>query len=121
MVSPPPEGRGRRERLQLCEHREQCTHDGEHLVAGFDADVYVNAKDQHLPPPPLGAIDQGRVALLIGDLLVVPACERVSPRAHEFHAKRVSDGADLRDGAFQVEGGAADGLVHSRDHFDGVE
>ena len=80
---------------------------GQDLVPVLDADVDVDAVDQHLPAPPLGPVDERLVARLVGHLLVVPARERMGARAHQLDPQRVGDLPDLVDRALQVGAGLA--------------
>ena len=69
-VHPGPDRRGRRQRLQVrvvAQHRGQHRH---HPRPVRHADVHVHAPDQHLPAPPLGAVDQLLVAMPLGQLLL---------------------------------------------------
>jgi hypothetical protein len=95
--------------------------DGQHLVAVLDAHVHVHPVDEHLAAPPLGAVDQRLVALLVGDALVVPLGERVGAGAHQLDPQRVGDAADLLDRPLQVRPRLLDRAADARDHLDGVE
>lgn len=103
------------------EHREQRAHDRQDLALVLDPDVHVHPEDEHLPTPPLGPVDEGVVPLLVGDLLVGPACERVRAGAHQLHPQRVGHGPQLTDGALDVPRRTGDGLVDAGDDLDCVE
>ena len=58
----------------MVEQRGQHRH---HPLLLRQADVDVDSPDQHLPPPPLGAVDQLLVTVALGELLPRPRGERV--------------------------------------------
>ena len=103
------------------EVREHATRDRQDLVAVLDAHVHVHPVDEHLPAPPLRAVDECRVPLLVRDLLLRPPRERVRARAHELDPQGVGDLADLVDRALEVVARAPHGAVDARDDLDGVE
>src|SRR5690606_14506605 len=79
------------------------------------------AKDQHHTSPPTGALDNLDVALLVGDLLLVPGGERVRARAEHLDAERIGDLADQIERLGQVVGHFADRVAHAGDDLDRVE
>ncbi len=88
-----------------------------HLRRRPDADVHVHAEDHHLPAPPLGAVHQGRVAVTVGDLLVLPPRERVRPAPVEQHVELARRGlhppeavGEVGTGLLRVRADAGDDL-----------
>ena len=86
-----PERRRRGQRLQVRDIGEQCVDDRQHLVARVDADVDMDTEDQHVPTPPLGAVDEFEVTVLRSDLLRLPLRERVGARRHQFDSARFGE------------------------------
>ena len=76
-VLPGPERRRCTHRLQMRHVGQQRIQDRQHLVPVVDPDMRVQAEDEHVPAPPLGAVDELGVAFGLGDLLVLPAREWV--------------------------------------------
>ena len=98
-----PDRRGRRERLQVRVVVEQRGEHRHHPVALGQADVHVHAPDQHLPAPPLGAVDQLLVAVAGGELLLGPrrrtgGCRRRTGRRPSSSAGRHHARAGCRAG-----------------------
>ena len=88
-VGPGPQRARGRQRQQVgvvVEHRGE---DRDDAVALGHPDVHVDAPDQHLAAPPLGAVDQLLVAVPGGQLLLGPGGEGVGAGPHEVHAEGV--------------------------------
>jgi hypothetical protein len=101
--------------------RQQAVHDREGLAWILDPDVHVHAPDHHLATPPLGAVDERRVALLArGDLLLEPLAERVRARAQQVDAERVGDPANALDHPLEIGDGVMHPVVRGADDLDGV-
>src|SRR5699024_5283533 len=85
-----------------------------------DADVDVDAPDDHLAAPPLGAVDDLRVGRLLADALPGAAGEGVrsgGPHVDAEFAGGVADHAELFAEVFH---GLGDGVADAGDQFDGV-
>ena len=103
MSLPPQNGDDADSDWRCAKYREHRARDRQHLGAVLDADVHVHAVDEHLPAPPLRAVDQRRVALLVGDLLAAPSCANgCVPPPMSSIAQGVGDRADLVQRALQV-------------------
>ena len=76
--------------------------------------MHVHTPDQHLPSPPLGALDQLGVARRVGELLGRPLRERVGARAEQLHAAVVHDLADRAQRRAQIVHRLGDGSRRCR-------
>ena len=84
-------------------------------------DVHVDAVDEHLPAPPLRAVDERRVPLLVGDLLLAQCANGcVAPPISSMRSG-LGGGADLVERALQVRRRLGDGAALARPDLDGVE
>ncbi len=119
---PPRSNTGSRPRAPgSAEVVDQCVEHGHGLVPAIEPDVNVDAVDDHLAAPPLRAVDELRVALLVRDRLEARRAERVAARGEELDADAVRDAADGRHGGGEVRLGLGHGGVDVRDEFDRVE
>lgn len=82
--------------------------------------MHVHTPDQHLPSPPLGALDQLSVARSGGELLGGPLRERMCAGAEELHAPIPHDAPRRAQGLPQVLHRFARGLADAGDDLDGV-
>ena len=119
-VRPTPERGGGAERLEVRNVGEQCIEDREHLVPGVDADVDVDAEDEHVPAPPLGATDEFEVPVLRSDLLHLPLCEGVGACRHELDPAGLGERAQRPHRGREVIGDVGDCGVDTGDEFDRV-
>ncbi len=118
---PGPDRRGRRERLQVRVVVEQRGQHRHHPRPLRHADVHVQAPDQHLPAPPLGAVDQLLVAVPLGELLRGPRRERVRARAEQVDAQLVGrTGTTTASVSRRSVIASLDRLADAGDDLDGV-
>ncbi len=80
----------------------------------------MDAPDQHLAAPPLGALDQLGVTRCVGELLGGPLRERMGARTEQLHATGMHDPAGRAQGGAQVLDRLAGRAAHTADHLDGV-
>ena len=100
---------------------DQAVQHGEDLVPAVESDVDVDAVDDHLPAPPLGAVDQLGVAFLVRDGLQLRRAEGVAAGAEDLHAHRVRDFADGGKGPAQVRLRFGDGVADPGDELHRVQ
>src|SRR5690625_547474 len=93
-----PKRRRGRQRLQVRKNREHRAQNWQDLIAIFDSDVDMHAVDEHLPPPPLGAIHAPFIVWAVRDLLARRLANGVGAGAHQVDAQRLSYGADFFHG-----------------------
>ncbi len=115
-----PARRRRRQRQQVRVVVEQRRHDRHHLGGRRDPDVHVDAPDQHLPAPPLGALDQLGVARRVGQLLGRPPRERVGAGAEQLHAAVAHDLAGGAQGLAKIVHRLGGAVADAGDDLDGV-
>ncbi len=119
-VTAVPKRRRRRKGQQVWVLVQQRGDDRHHLVGRRHADVHVHAPDQHLPSPPLGALDQFGIARGVGEFLRRPLRERVCAGTEQLHAAVPHDAARRAERLPQVVHGLARGAADAGHHFDGV-
>ncbi len=115
-----PVRRGRRERQKVRVVIEQRRVDRHHLVRRRDAHVYVHTPDQHLAPPPLGALDQLGIARRVGENLRGPFRERMRTGAEQFHPAAANDCVRGRQRRPQIVHRLRHGIANAGDDLDGV-
>ena len=103
------------------EIRQQGTTDRQNFVTVFNPDVHVDAIDQHLPTPPLGAINQRCVTFFVGDFLMRPAGERMGSCTHQLDPERIGNVANFIDAVLQIPACLADRAAYARHDLDRVE
>jgi len=100
---------------------DQAVQHGQRLVAAVQADVDVHTVDDHLPAPPLGAVDQLGITGLVRHRLQLRRAERVASGAKEFHAHGIGDFADGGQGTAEVLLGFSGGLADAGHQFNRVQ
>jgi len=80
----------------------------------------MHTPDQHLPTPPLGALDQLGVAGCVGELLGGPLCERVGPGTEQFHAAIPDDAPSGAQGLAQILHRLTRVVTDAADHLDRI-
>ena len=95
--------------------------DREDLRAILDADVHVDAVQEHLMPPVGSALHQLRVALRVGDALAAGAREGVRAGGGQVDAKVRSQGGQVVDAVRQVVHALGDGRARLGDDLDRVQ
>ena len=100
---------------------DQAVQDGQDLVPAVEADVDVDAVDDHLPAPPLGAVDELGVALLVRHRLQLRRAERMAAGAEDLDAHGVGDFPDRGQRAAQVRLGFGHGGADAGDELHGVQ
>ena len=115
----PRRGGGRhRQHVRVVRHHR--VDDRPDLLLRAHADVHVDAPDDHLPTPVLGALDDLPVASLVAHLLVAPVGERVGTRRKQLHADAIGAVQQLQQLLAQVLHGGGDAIVNGGDHLHGV-
>ena len=89
--------------------------------AVFDADVHVDAVQEHLVTPVGGALHQLCVALGIGDALAAGACEGVRAGGGQVDAQVRGQGRQVVDAVRQVGHALGDGRARLGDDLNRVE
>ena len=102
MSTPGPDRRGRRQRQQVRVVVQQRRQDRHHPSRSGMPDVDVHAPDQHLPAPPLGAVDQLLVAVALGELLRGPGANGCVPAPNRSTPSSSAGGHDHGEGLAQV-------------------
>ena len=115
-----PVGAGCADGLQVRDIGHESADNRHDVIAVGNAHVGVHAEDQHLPAPPLGAVDQLFVAVGRGDLLFPPRGEGVGSRAHDIKPTRCQDVSQVIEGCAQIGRDAGNVGMHPADDFDGV-
>ena len=82
--------------------------------------MYVHTPDQHLPAPPLGALDQLGIARRVGELLRRPSGEGVGAGAEQLHPAGPDDLARGAQGFAKIVHRLRDGFADAGDDLDGV-
>ena len=90
------------------------------VIAIGDAHVGVHAEDQHLPAPPLGAVDQLFVAVGRCDFLFPPGGEGVGSGGQNIKPTRCQDASQVIERLAQIGRDAGNVSLHPADDFDGV-
>ena len=116
-----PERAGGGERLEVREVVHQAVQDGEDLVAAVEADVHVDAVDDHLAAPPLGAVNELGVAGLVRHGLQLRRAEGVASGAEDLDAHGIGDVTDRREGTAQVRFGLGHGVADPGDQLHRVQ
>ena len=104
-----PEGGGCGDGLQVAQMGGEGCLDWRDLRAILDADVHVDAVQEHLVSPVGGALHQLRVALRVGDALAARACEGVCAGGGQVDAQVRGQGGQVVDAVHQVGHALGDG------------
>ena len=116
-----PEGGGRGDGLQVAQVRGEGGLDRQDFRAVLDADVDVDAVQEHLMSPVGGALDQLRVALRIGDALAAGACEGVRAGGRQVDAQVRGQRSQVVHAIHEVGHALGDGRAWLGDDLDRVE
>ncbi len=119
-VGAAPQRRGGAQCLEVRVVVEQRRHDRQHVVATSDPDMDVQPPDQHLPSPPLGALDQLLVAGTGREQLHRPLCERVRAGGVEVDAERLRGTTHHPGRGREVGDRLGHALADAGDDLDGV-
>lgn len=111
----------RRHGQQLRKITQHPLDDREHGLGRRDADVDVYAVDEHGPSPPLGAVDEPRVALALRERLASGTRERVGAGAEQPREMGLCRRADQLDDVPEFGHGLVNPVVHARGDLDRVQ